>query len=137
MGIEPGLTGQVEIAVTPETFAGAFGNVGIDVLATLYVLAAFEQAAGMAVMPFLAENQATVGTHLSMDHYAPTPGGMTVTVKATLEEVDGRRLSYAIEVRDEIEVVATGRHDRYIVERDWFLQRIEDKRKKFAEMKSE
>jgi predicted thioesterase len=134
--IEPGLQGQVSIQVTPATFASSYGNAGIDVLATLYILAAFEQAAGQAVLPFLEPGQATVGTHLSMDHFAPTPEGMTAVITATLEEVDGRRLSYAVEVRDELEVVGKGRHVRYIVEIDQFEERINDRRRQFEALGS-
>jgi fluoroacetyl-CoA thioesterase len=131
-GLKPGLTGEVRIEATPETFASAWGNTGIDVLATLYILAAFEQAAGGAVLPYLEPGQATVGTHLEMDHFAPTPEGMTAVVRATLQEVRGARLSFAVEVTDDLEVVAKGVHVRYIVERDRFVERINDKRRRFT-----
>lgn len=132
MEIRPGLTGEVRIKVTPETFASTFGNAGVDVLATLYLLASFEQAANQAVRSHLEPGQVTVGTHLAMDHFAPTPEGMTATVRATLEEVRGPRLDYSIEVADEVEVVGRGRHVRYIVELDRFEDRIKDKRRRFA-----
>ncbi len=135
--LKPGLQGQVRIEVTPENLASAYGNTGIDVLATLYLLASFEQAAAQAVAPFLSPGQTTVGTHLSLDHFAPTPEGMTVKVTATLEEVTGHRLSFAVVVRDDLETVGKGAHVRYIVDRAEFETRIQDKKQRFAESRQE
>jgi fluoroacetyl-CoA thioesterase len=135
MSLKPGLQGQVRIEVTPENLASTFGNTGIDVLATLKLLASFEQAAARAVAPHLLPGQTTVGTHLEMDHFAPTPEGLTAVVTATLEEVVGPRLTFAIEVRDDLEPVGKGAHVRYIVDRAEFLERIRDKKQRFAEMK--
>jgi fluoroacetyl-CoA thioesterase len=65
-----------------------------------------------------------VGTHLEIDHLAATPVGMTVTVRARLETIDRRRLAFIIEAHDGRELVARGRHERFVVDLKRFLQTV-------------
>ena len=78
MPLEPGVVGEVEHRVTPETFATRWGNPGIEVLATPVVVGWLEGAAIRAVQPYLESGQSSVGTLVSMKHLAATPAGMTV-----------------------------------------------------------
>ena len=58
---------------------------------------------------------ASVGTMVEMKHLAATPLGMRVRAKATLLESDGKRCLFQVEVFDEIEKIADGRHERFVV----------------------
>ena len=53
--------------------------------------------------------------------------GMTVTAQATLREVDGRQLVFAVTAWDTIERIGEGTHERFIVERESFEQRALNK----------
>jgi predicted thioesterase len=119
-----GAEGRLERVVTPELSAERFGNVGVAVLATPALCALFEQTAVLAVSAALEPGEATVGTHLEIDHLAATPLGMTVTVRARLEAIDQRRLAFAIEAHDGREMVARGRHERFVVDLKRFLERV-------------
>jgi predicted thioesterase len=119
-----GSEGRLERVVTPDLSAEQFGNVGVAVLATPALCALFEQSAVVAVRAALELGEATVGTHLEIDHLAATPLGRTVTVRARLEAVDGRRLTFTIEAHDGREMVARGRHERVVVELKRFLQKV-------------
>jgi predicted thioesterase len=50
-----------------------------------------------------------------MRHLAATPIGMTVRARAVLRETDGRRCLFDVEAWDEVEKIAEGRHERYLV----------------------
>ena len=52
---------------------------------------------------------------VDMRHLAATPVGMTVRAKAVLRETDGRRCLFDVEAWDEVEKIAEGRHERYVV----------------------
>jgi fluoroacetyl-CoA thioesterase len=52
---------------------------------------------------------------VDMRHLAATPVGMTVRAKAVLRETDGPRCLFDVEARDEVEKIAEGRHERYVV----------------------
>ncbi len=124
MELQPGTIGEVEITVRPEQTADALGNPGVQVLATPFLVSLLEDAAGRAVRPHLPPGAATVGTTLEIKHMAATPVGMKVRARATLLETDGRRFLFKVEAHDEVEQVAEGRHERFLVQNlEKFLDR--------------
>ena len=130
MAIQVGLTGEVEEVVTEKLTAHALGNEGVMVYATPYVVCLMENAAQAAMRPHLPPGAGTVGTTVEMKHLAATPMGMKVRAKATLLETDGKRCLFQIEVFDEVEKIAEGRHERFIVPNlEKFLSRAMAKRK--------
>jgi predicted thioesterase len=58
---------------------------------------------------------------------AATPEGMTVTIAVELTEVDRRRLGFKFEVHDELEKVGEGTHERFIVDGESRLPRLQKK----------
>src|SRR5262244_2361599 len=88
----------------------------IRVLSTPDMIRLVEQTAIEAVAPHLAPGQATVGTRVDISHLAATPVGMTATVTVELVEVDRRRLAFRTHVRDELDEVGKGTHERFIVD---------------------
>lgn len=127
MPLQPGVVGEVQHRVTPETFATRWGNPGIEVLATPVVVGWLEDAAIRAVQPYLEPGQGSVGTMVSMKHLAATPAGMMVRATATVTEVDGRRIRFSVEAHDEKEKIAEGEHERFIVNMSKFLERVGQK----------
>jgi predicted thioesterase len=115
MTIKPGATAEVERVVTPELTADALGNPGVKVLATPFVVGILENAAAAVIAPHLPPGAATVGTMVEMKHLAATPLGMTVRARATLLETDGKRFLFRVEGFDDVEKIAEGRHERYVV----------------------
>jgi predicted thioesterase len=50
-----------------------------------------------------------------------------VWATTTVKEVDRRRVLFDIEVRDEKEIIATGTHERFIVDLEKFEARLGEK----------
>jgi fluoroacetyl-CoA thioesterase len=115
MPLEPGQTAEVQQVVTRELTADVLGNPGVTVFATPFVLTLFENAAHAVMAPHLPPGGATVGTRVDMRHLAATPPGMTVRAKAVLLETDGRRCVFEVEAWDEVDKIAEGRHERFMV----------------------
>ncbi len=115
MPLETGQSAEVERVVTPDLTADVFGNPGVKVLATPFVVTLLENAAHAVIKPHLPAGGGTVGTMVEMKHLAPTPLGMKVRVKATLVETDGKRCLFQVEAYDEVEKIAEGRHERFII----------------------
>jgi predicted thioesterase len=124
MAIVAGLVGEIEIVVQPGDTADALGNRGVHVLATPRLVALLEQAAIRAVESHLPPGGGTVGTRIDVRHLAATPVGMRAVIRATLREVDGRRLVFDIEGRDEAERIVEGTHERFQIDQARFLARI-------------
>jgi fluoroacetyl-CoA thioesterase len=127
MAIVAGLVGEIEVVVQASDTADALGNRGVHVLATPRLVALLEQAAIRAVEPHLPPGGATVGTRIDVRHLAATPVGMRATIRATLREVDGRRLVFDIEGHDEAERIVEGTHERFQIDQARFLARIATK----------
>jgi fluoroacetyl-CoA thioesterase len=62
----------------------------------------------------------TVGTHINVSHLAATPVGMTVTASVELLTVEGRKLVFAIEAHDGLDLIASGTHERHTINREKF-----------------
>ncbi len=129
MEIKPGLQGRSTLIVADEHTAAHFGAGGVRVFGTPMMIGLMENAAFSAVQALLPEGQTSVGTRVDIRHLAATPIGMRVTATAELLEVDGRRLLFRVEARDEKELIGEGQHERAIITLDRFLSRIEDKTK--------
>ena len=120
MDLQPGLHATVELAVTAADTAIALGSGDVAVLATPRVLALAEQAAVAAVADVLPQDRTTVGSWAEISHLAPTAVGASVTARAELSEVDGKRLTFSIVVTEEGQDVARVSHTRAIVSRSRF-----------------
>jgi predicted thioesterase len=120
-GLSPGLRAGFDHIVTEADTAAALGSGLVPVLATPTVLALMEHATVEALSGALEEGATTVGAWVELDHLLPTVVGATVQVVATLERVEGRRLHFAVEVREGDRVAASGQITRVVVDRARFL----------------
>ena len=115
MPLAPGQAAEVRQVVTHALTADVLGNRGVTVLGTPFVVTLMENAAHAVMVPHLPPGGGTVGTAVDMRHLAATPIGMTVRARAVLRETDGRRCLFDVEAWDEVEKIAEGRHERYLV----------------------
>jgi fluoroacetyl-CoA thioesterase len=74
-----------------------------------------ERAGIEAVQAHLPEGHTTVGFEVHVKHFGATPKGKTVTVRAELVEIDGRKLRFKVEAHDEDKKVGDGTHRRAII----------------------
>jgi fluoroacetyl-CoA thioesterase len=125
--VQPGLKGVVKLVVAEEHTARHLGSGGVQVLATPQMVLLMERAGVAAVDGLLPEGYRTVGACLDIRHLAPTPVGMEVVASAELVQVEGRRLTFRVEVRDEIELVGEGTHERAIINVQKFGERVAQK----------
>ncbi len=86
-----------------------------------------ENTAYNLVGDYLEEGQSTVGARIEVRHLAPTPVGMEVRIQAELTAIEGRRLHFHIEAWDDAEQVGEGEHERFIIDWDRFMRRVEQK----------
>jgi fluoroacetyl-CoA thioesterase len=94
----------------------------VPVLGTPQVLALAERAILAAVAGALEPGTTTVGTRVELDHLAASPVGAELEVEAVLERVAGRRLQFAVRLRDGDRLVASGRVTRVVVDTAAFLR---------------
>lgn len=99
-----------------------------EVFATGYLVGFLEWACIRALNPHLDwPEEQTVGTHVDISHEAATPPGLEVTAKVKLLEVEGRRLLFAVEAHDGVDLITRGTHERYIINKVRFTQKLQAK----------
>lgn len=127
--LKVGIKGAASVTVTESNTAVAYGSGGVSVFATPAMIGLMEKAALTSVEPLLDSGMTTVGTRVDVQHLAATPIGMVVTAESELVEIEGKRLVFRVEARDEVEAVGRGTHERYIVPEQKFLGKAAGKRK--------
>jgi len=101
-----------------------------EVFATGFLVGFLEWACIRAINPHLDwPEEQTVGTHIDISHEAATPPGLEVTATVELTEVDGRRLVFAVEAYDGVDVISRGRHERFVIDKQKFDARVNEKKK--------
>lgn len=103
------------------------------VLATPHLLAEMEFTARDAVAPLLETHQRTVGTEIEIKHLAPSIEGFEVVCFARVLGFDGSVITFQVEARDEVDLLARGIHRRAIIDVDRLRKRIERKRQQATE----
>jgi fluoroacetyl-CoA thioesterase len=127
MAIQPGLAKEITITVQAEHPAATFDKNIPPVLSTPHLIGFLEGAAHAVIAGELEEGQSSVGSQINLRHLAATPVGMQVRIRVALLEVDGRRLIYKVEAWDEVEKVAEGDHERFIIDWKRFVDKVEKK----------
>jgi fluoroacetyl-CoA thioesterase len=123
--LEPGMTHELRFVVPASKTVPALYPESPEfqrmprVFATGFLVGLLEWACIQAAHPHL-----TVGTHVDVSHSAPTPPGMAVTVKVKLVEIEGRRLAFQVEAHDGIDLISRGTHQRIIIDRERFDERV-------------
>jgi len=124
----PGLTGKSEMVVKEEDLVSQVGNIPVAVLSTPTLIQLLEAAAIDAIRDCIPPDQVSLGTEVKIRHLSATPLGMKVTANALLKSVEKNRLFFLVDAYDEKEKVAEGEHERVLVSKERFLQRLEKKR---------
>lgn len=127
INLQTGSTGEKKELVTQDNTAIRYGSGDVPVYATPALVGLMEGASIAAVDKYLPEGFCTVGVSIAIDHTAATPVGMTVTARAELVKVEGRKLTLAVEAFDDKEPVGRGTHERFIVQIDKFMARNQAK----------
>ena len=115
MSITIGLKGRSETVVTEHNTADAVGSGLVPVFATPYMIALMENAASISLLPYLAADEGTVGTHLDVAHTSATPIGMKVWADAVVTAVDGKKITFEVSAFDEAGEIGRGTHERFII----------------------
>ena len=125
MGVKPGLAGTVTLIVADADTSLAMHSGDVPVLGTRASSRSPRKRPSKRSPTTLPPNTTTVGYQVQLTHLAPDARGRKVTAEATLESVEGRRLTFRVSVSDARGLVAAGRITRVVVERARFLERAQ------------
>lgn len=87
----------------------------LRIYATPRLVDDIEQTCLDYLLTFLDEGENTVGAAVDIRHVGATLLGMSVSIVATVTRIEGRSVTFNVEVRDDVELVATAAHTRVVV----------------------
>ena len=124
-----GLSLTKSLVVDESRCIGFMGKEGM-VYATPRMVSDVEYACRDYLLQHLDAGEDSVGAHVSIDHLAATPLGLSVEISARIVEVDRRKITFECSVRDPIEQCGRGKHVRFVVETAKSRERLAAKRAK-------
>ena len=113
-GLEPGLSAEIKTVIDDSLVVKHTGGDGV--FSTPSMIGLMERAGIEAVQSLLGDEHTTVGFEVNVKHFAATPNGKEVTVRAELTEVDGRKLRFNVVAHDDTQKVGEGTHRRAIIQ---------------------
>lgn len=108
----------------------AFMGKEAAVYATPRMVSDVEYTCRDLLLEHLDAGEDSVGAHVSIDHLAPTPMGLQVSIEVRVADVDRRKVSFEFSVKDPVEEVGRGKHVRFVVETVKTRERLAAKRAK-------
>ena len=118
-----GLTNEKSVAVTIENTAISMGSGTLRVFATPAMIALCEGCCAESIEDLLGEGMTSVGTKVDIEHLAASPIGASILCKSRIVSVDGRRLDFEVEVYDNVGLIGKGKHTRFIVDAEKFVNK--------------
>lgn len=87
----------------------------LRIYATPQLVSDVEHTCLDCLLQHLGEGENSVGTGLSVRHEAATPLGEDVRIDIRVRATDGRRVEFVFEVHDRLQQIASGTHERFVV----------------------
>jgi fluoroacetyl-CoA thioesterase len=129
--LRPGATRVNRIAIGRERTIGFMGEEA-RTYATPSMILDIEHTCRELIIEHADAGEDSVGMEVAVKHLAPTLMGMTVEVSVRVTAVDGRKVAFEVNVKDELDAVGTGTHTRFVVDKAKTLERLKAKAARFA-----
>lgn len=122
----PGASRTNRLTVDRERSIGFMGEEG-RVYGTPYLVRDIEHTCRDLLLEYGDAGEDSVGTDVAIKHLAPTLMGMSVEITVTVSAVDGRKVSFDVSAKDEVEPICTGTHGRFVVDVGKTIERLKAK----------
>lgn len=124
--IQPGLMRVDSYLVEEDHTAKHVGSGSSQVLATPWMILFMERTCHRCLAERMPSGYSSVGTAVDIRHLAPARVGSTVEVRGEVLSVEGSRVFFSVEVRQGETIIGNGKHERFIIDEQRFLKRLEE-----------
>jgi predicted thioesterase len=131
----PGISKSRRLIVDADRTISFMGEEG-RVYATPSLVRDIEHTCRDLLLEHTDKGEDSVGIEVAIQHTAATPLGTEVEIVATVTAVEGRKVTFDISARDEIEPISLGRHTRFVVDVGKTYERLKAKAAKLAAARS-
>jgi fluoroacetyl-CoA thioesterase len=130
-GLRPGVSKVKRLIVDRDRTAGFMGEEG-RVYGTPELGRDIEYACREIMLEYADPGEDSVGIEITLRHTEPTLPGMAVEIAATVSAVEGRKVSFDVVAKDEIEPIGRGTHTRFVVDVAKTYERLKAKAARHA-----
>src|SRR5262245_5539379 len=127
----PGVSKTRRVTVDRSKTIGFMGEEG-RVYATPHLVGDIEYICRDLIKDYADPNEDSVGIEVAVKHLAPTLPDMAVEITATVKSIEGRKVTFEISAKDEVEAIGAGTHSRFVVDVAKTLERLKAKAAKRA-----
>jgi fluoroacetyl-CoA thioesterase len=127
--LHPGCTKTKRIVVDSVRTIHFMGEEG-RVYGTPYLVRDVEHTCRDLLLDHADQGEDSVGMEVSVRHLAPTLVGMEVDITATVTAVEGRKVTFRVSAKDELEQICEGTHARFVVDVARTIERLKAKASK-------
>lgn len=133
--LQPGVSLTKRVVVDRARTIGFMGEEA-QVYATPSMILDIEHTCRELILEFASPGEDSVGIEVSVKHLAASLLGMTVVITANVAAVEGRKITFAVNARDELDAICSGMHSRFVVDTAKTIERLKAKAAKWAAQKA-
>jgi predicted thioesterase len=129
--LRPGVSRTNKITIDKERTIGFMGEEG-RVYSTPNLVRDIEHTCRDLILEHGDAGEDSVGIEISLRHLAPTLPGMMAEITVTVSVVEGRKVTFDVAAKDNLEAISAGTHSRFVVDKAKTVDRLKAKAAKFA-----
>jgi fluoroacetyl-CoA thioesterase len=129
--LRPGLSRSDRIVVDRERTISFLGEEA-RTYATAAMILDIERTSRDLILEHCDAGEDSVGMEIAIAHLAPTLMGMTVEIRVSVTSVDGRKISFEVAAKDELDAISAGTHTRFVIDKAKTFERIRAKAARWA-----
>ena len=124
--LQPGVSLTRRVVIDRPRTIGFMGEEA-RVYATPSMILDIEHTCRELILGHADGGEDSVGIEVAVKHLAASLTGMTVEIVVTVTAVEGRKVTFEVSARDEIEPISTGSHSRFVVNVAKTVERLKAK----------
>jgi fluoroacetyl-CoA thioesterase len=124
--LKPGVSMTRRIAIDLDRTISFMGE-DARVYATPSMIMDIERTCRDLIMDHADTGEDSVGIEVSVKHLAATLPGMNVEIVVNVTSVEGRKVTFDVSAKDELDAVSSGTHSRFVVDVGKTVERLKAK----------
>jgi predicted thioesterase len=124
--LQPGVSMIRRVLIDRPRTIGFMGE-DARVYATPSMILDIEHTCRELILGHADAGEDSVGIEIAVKHLAATLPDMTVEINVRVTAVEGRKVSFEVSAKDELEAISTGTHARFVVDIAKTVERLKAK----------
>jgi len=133
--LRPGVSHTKRIGIDRDRTISFMGEEA-RVYATPRLVSDVEYTCSDFLLEHLDAGEDSVGTEIALKHLAPTLMGMTAEITVKVSAVEGRKVTFEVAAKDDLEPISGGTHTRFVVDFEKRIERLKLKAAKRDALKA-